>query len=155
VPAEQQQVLRLRTEYTNLHIASGLLLRCYDVLTSKWPGKLLAGNTIAACFKPAVQLMWEVMEFDAAMTNHANIRAAISGSSDDARGPYPTDAVALTAWIYDNARRVSIELSRQEMSHGPDSMPQQSVELLAEPTLYEQLGVALGGLVLVLLVSRL
>jgi hypothetical protein len=139
ISAEPQQVQRAHAEYTNLHMASGFLLRCYSTLSSKWPGKLLAGNTIAACFRPAVLLMWQVMGVDAAMVSRCN-----SGSSADAH--YPTDAVAITAWTCDNAGRVFSEIAHQALSHGLASLPQQTIKLLAEPTLYQELGVALGEL---------
>jgi hypothetical protein len=105
---------------------------------------LLAGNTIAACFRPAVLLMWEAMGVDAAMISRANRRAADSPSSADAH--YPTDAIALSGWICDNAARVFLEIAHQALGHGLASLPQQTIELLAELALYEELGVAIGEL---------
>jgi hypothetical protein len=107
-----------------------------------WPGKLLAGNTIATCFKPAVLLLWELMRANTTLVQQArNLRADSSGSIG--AGEDANCSLAATLIVRNLARGLWQELAHQELQ-GLPGLPQQSVQLLGEPALSKLLAVALG-----------
>jgi hypothetical protein len=141
---ERQQLRRLLQEYPNLYSASWMLLRCYEAVFTPWPGKLLAGSTLASCFKPALQLLRELMRQDAKGARHYNSKpSASSSSSSDTAKLIGSAALQTVSWVCSLGQRLNKDLVQQELS-GLPGLPQQSIALLAEPDLYEVLGVAVG-----------
>jgi hypothetical protein len=138
------------------------LLRCFDVLHLGWPGKLLAGNTIAVCFRPAVQLMWQLMrqgvEASAAVVTQSSGNTSSSGASSSSSGASSSSSSSSNSTAASGHPRVWSEaverLGRLAdrtvtefgglLQSGLPGMPQQSIELLAEPDLYRALATALG-----------
>jgi hypothetical protein len=150
----QQPDPRRLLEYEIVTAFSFQLLRCFDILHLGWPGKLLAGNTIAACFRPAVQLMWQLMrqgvEAPTAVVTESSGNTSSSGaSSSSSSSSNPVAAVHPRVWseavnrLSRLADRTVTEFGEHILS-GLSGMPQQSVELLAEPDLYRALAAALG-----------
>jgi hypothetical protein len=149
----QQPDPRRLLEYEIVTAFSLQLLSCYDMLHLGWPGKLLAGNTIAACFGPAVQLMWQLMrqgvEAPTAVVTQSsgNTSSSGAGSSSSSSNSAATGdpCVWSKAASHLNALAARTVLEFDGVLHpGLPGMPQQSVELLAEPDLYRALAAAIG-----------
>jgi hypothetical protein len=114
-----------------------LLLKLYEALAAHWPGKLLAGNTIAACFKPAVLLMWELMQTGGMVFKY-------NSSSSSSNADFEASCSSAAAlWIKNLAIRLSKEEGLAGLQQLP-GLPQQSIELLAAPVVYKVLAVGLG-----------
>jgi hypothetical protein len=140
---QQQQQQLVIARYHNLYTVSYLLLTCFEALAAHWPGKLLAGNTIAACFKPALTLVWELMRISAMVYTHPSDRPADGSSSSSNDSISSRSSLELANWVRMLAMRLSSEVGEQQLQALP-GLPQQSLLLLAEPVLYKLLGVGLG-----------
>jgi hypothetical protein len=139
-------------EYRLLTDFSFQLLSCFEMLHLSWPGKLLAGNTIAACFRPAVQLMWQLMRQDvaasAAAVTHSSGNTSSSGAGSSSNSSNIAASVRLRPWFKAacHSSVLALHIVTEVGLPQPDLpwLPQQSIELLAEPELYRTLATALG-----------
>ncbi|WIA40555.1 hypothetical protein OEZ86_013897 [Tetradesmus obliquus] len=123
---QQQQQQRSRMEeYANLYRAGMLLQRIYLAVYEAWPGKLLAGNTIAACFKPAMLLLSELSRGGITVairppSRHGNASSSSSGSSSSSVGSCDEDTlrsttIAMITWIRLLAERLHANIAGQQV----------------------------------------
>uniref|UniRef100_A0A383WNF3 Uncharacterized protein n=1 Tax=Tetradesmus obliquus TaxID=3088 RepID=A0A383WNF3_TETOB len=116
-----------------------LLVTLYHNLVLDWPGKLLAGSTLAACFQPVVRLNWQLLLLTPTATNP---ETSSSSSASGRRAVFSTGS--LVAAAVDVAGHVLGQLDNVEVPLRDDALGLQELQLLAMPELLNLLMVGLA-----------